>query len=119
MSGFIPYGQHGPDRRFKITPRLGRELDRAANGLYLKSVIDDGDLIWLRQITLDALGCPSGTTVNLGIYTPKEVELLRDVLRTIEQRCCHDQVQAAAKRRRYIIDDYLGVSAVDRLGDVM
>ena len=123
MSNHIPYGNKGPDLRVRFTKRLAFELRNLVNGRYPRratppalppDVLDE-----LRRFVLELSAAGTGVTVNLGIWSHDVVVAVRLCLASIESFCTHTQVKLAAKKRRRIVEDYLGLSAVDRLAEVI
>jgi len=123
MSVTIPYGNKGPDCRVRFTKRLAHELHELCAGRYVVTLdmlrIAISEFEPLRSFVSDARSVKSGFTANLGLYDKSLLTTLRIALRAIERFCPHNQVKKAARSRRLSIDDYLGLSAVDRLADVV
>ena len=118
----VPYGNKGPDCRVRLTGRIGYELNQLMSGSYRVGLSDlkvPPDYFEpLRKIISEARSVETGHTMNLGLYDPLVLEALRRCLKAVERYCGHTQVAKAARKRRTALDDYLGVSAVDRLAEI-
>jgi hypothetical protein len=123
MSTNVPYGNKGPDCRVRFTGRLGHELQELCAGRYVVTLKDlripISEVEPFRSFVQEARGVKSGFTANLGLYAKDLLGNLRLALKAIEHYCPHTQVKKAARSRRLMIDDYLGLSVVDRLADVV
>jgi len=118
-----PYGNKGPDRRLRLTARISYELRLLIGGggytinlSDLKIKLHLVEPLW--KLVQETTHAATGITINLGLYDPAELHALRKLFQAIERYCCHSQVARAAKSRRRVIDTYLGISAVDQLGEV-
>jgi hypothetical protein len=119
----IPYGNKGPDCRVRLTQRLAWELSQLVSGYYptnaTKLGIPPDQFEALRTFVREARSVDTGFTMNLGTYEEHVLLSIRKLLKAVERYCTHTQVKKAARDRRDAFDDYLGLSAVDRLADVV
>lgn len=119
----VPYGNEGPDCRVRFTKRLAWELSQLVTGSYpikLNRLSIPPDQ-WepLRMFVLEAKSVDTGFTANFGQIKRPCLDAIRLALRAVEHYCPHTQVKKAARIRRTAIDDYLGLSAVDRLSEIV
>lgn len=81
---------------------------------------DDGYPGWysLKRVIDLGLGSKSGTTVDMSYATDDTLIYLLDLFKRVEKRSFHKQLVDAIRQRISVLSDRLGVSAIDRLGEI-
>ena len=125
MSGFGAYNMKGEPYRLRLSRRTLDDLSTLLNQtLNVEGGPVPNSVTNKAADELLALAERRGTTetryvVNLGVLERETCLALRDCLLVIASQCCHVQVQRACVKKAAEIATYLGVSAVDRLGDII
>lgn len=104
-------------RYIRLTRRMCVEL----HAVFVQAKYDGSKYEWDKvQETLDGgLNSKSGTRLDLGYFPVGASEHLLVLLKIVEAGTFHKQAGDALRTRIAILNDHLGVSAVDRLGELM
>jgi len=100
----------------QLTRRMCVELLSAFGGTYDASIYE-----WAKiQETLNnGISSRSGTRVDLNSFPLEATEHLLALFKVVEAGTFHKQSGDALRARIALLNDYLGVSAVDRLSELM
>jgi hypothetical protein len=104
-------------RYMKLTTRMCRCLFLA----FRKGEYEGSSFEWDRvKKTLEyGKECSSGTRVDLRYMPIGAKEHLLKLMKQVERETYHKQLADAFRARISLLNDHLGVSAVDRLGEIM
>lgn len=103
-------------RNIKLTARMCRNMYHA----FVTGDYDGSTFEWSKVKSILEYGkdCSSGTRVDLR-YMPDGVkEHLLKLMKLVERKTYHKQLGDALRARISMLNDHLGVSAVDRLGEI-
>ena len=105
------------NRYFRLTRRMCEELREAFEG----ASYDGSDYAWENVKSKFDAGAESksGVRIDLESMNERASEHLLRVMKYVESRTFHKQAGDALRQRINILNNHLGVSAVDRLGELM
>lgn len=112
-------GTTSPDK-FLLTRRMCIEMLRIFEA-DMRHEISEQDDVWYKVKRLLETGKSStnGTTVDMK-YTPEEeLTYLLDLMKRVEKWCYHKQMIDGLRVRIESVSSRLGISAIDRLGEVL
>lgn len=107
-------------KKFLITRRMCIEMLRIFNS-DMKHADTEQDDSWYKVKRLLETGksATNGTIVDME-YTPDEVmTYLLDLMKRVEKWCYHKQMLDGLRIRIESVSAHLGISAIDRLGEVL
>lgn len=119
------YGMKGESKRLRLSRRMLDELSRLlddtpmADGGKVPDSVVAAAADELIELSGRRQGTKSRYVVDLGKLEPTTVFALRECLVVIAGSCCHIQLQTACMKKAAEIANYLNLSAIDRLGDIM
>lgn len=119
------YGMKGESKRLRLSRRMLDELSKLLNdkrvseGGKVPNTVTDKAAEELCELSDRRRDTESRYVVNLGTLEPVTVQALRECLLVVAGSCCHIQVQKACVKKAAEIAEYLNLSAVDRLGDII
>jgi len=116
---------NGPNHKLSLSARILGELDRlfdqkfAAQGGLCPDSADGPQASKLMDLAGRRRSTNSRYVQNLGDFDYATNLALRDCLKVVLRLCVHAQVKKAVSKKIVEIEDYLGISAIDRLGDLV
>lgn len=104
-------------RYMKFTQRMCRAMYLA----YTRADYGTSSFEWDRVLRILDTGkaTSSPTRVDLMFLNEKAKHHLLDLMKIVEKQTCHKQLGDALRSRIATLNDHLGISAVDRLGDIL
>jgi ribosome assembly protein YihI (activator of Der GTPase) len=100
---------------------LSKRMCSELNQEFTRDKRDDEYPGWykLKRILDYGLGTKTGTTVDLNYTDEESLIYLLDLFKRVEKRSFHKQLVDALRDRIEILSSKLGVSAIDRLGEII